>query len=91
VDRQGFLDKFTIDVSGDWIHYGSNNEAGTGSQSLTQEATYGAYPWLSYDATSTLRRVMPTAIQAVGEPPGRCTSWELGSLDTQDFDGRGRQ
>jgi len=61
---QGFLDKFTIDVSGDWISYGNNNEAGTGSQSLSQNATCGAYVWLSYDMTSTLRRAMPTAIQA---------------------------
>jgi hypothetical protein len=61
---QGFLDKFTIDVSGDWISYGNNNEAGSGSQSLSQDATYSAYAWLSYDMTSTLRRAMPTAIQA---------------------------
>jgi hypothetical protein len=61
---QGFLDKFTIDVSGDWISYGNNDEAGTGSQSLSQNATYGAYAWLSYDVTSTLRRVMPAAVQA---------------------------
>jgi hypothetical protein len=61
---QGFRDKFTIDVSADWIHYGNNNEAGTGSQSLSQNATYGVYTWLSYDMTSALRRVMPTAGQA---------------------------
>jgi len=61
---QGFLDKFTIDVSGDWISYGKNSEAGTGSQSQSQNATYGAYAWLSYDVTSTLRRAVPTAIQA---------------------------
>ena len=61
---QGFLEKFTIDVSGDWISYGNNNEVGTGSQSLSQSATYGAYAWLSYDVTSTLRRAMPTAVQA---------------------------
>jgi Putative MetA-pathway of phenol degradation len=61
---QGFLDKFTIDMSGDWISYGNNNKAGTGSQSLSQHATYGAYTWLSCDVTSTLRRVMPTAMQA---------------------------
>jgi hypothetical protein len=61
---QGFLDKFTIDVSGDWVSYGNNNEAGTGSQSLSQNATYGAYAWLSYDVTSTLRRAMPAAVQA---------------------------
>jgi hypothetical protein len=61
---QGFLEKFTIDVSGDWISYGNNDEAGKGSQSLSQNATYGAYAWLSYDVTSTLRRAMPTAIQA---------------------------
>jgi hypothetical protein len=61
---QGFLDKFTIDVSGDWISYGNNNEAGNGSQSLRQNPTYSAYAWLSYDMTSMLRRAMPTAIQA---------------------------
>jgi hypothetical protein len=61
---QGFLDKFAIDVSGDRICYGNNNEAGTGSQSLSQKATYGVYAWLSYDMTSTLRRAMPTAKQA---------------------------
>jgi hypothetical protein len=61
---QGFLDKFTIDVSGDWISYSNNNEAGTGSQSLSQNATYSAYAWLSYDMTSALRRAMPAAIQA---------------------------
>ncbi|MGF6985212.1 hypothetical protein QFZ99_004689 [Paraburkholderia atlantica] len=61
---QGFLDKFTIDVSGDWISYGNNNEAGTGSQSLSQNSTYGVYAWLSYDMTSIVRRVMPTAKQA---------------------------
>jgi hypothetical protein len=61
---QGFLDKFTIDLSADWTSYGNNNEAGTGSQTLTQSATYGAYAWLSYDVTSTLRRAMPTASNA---------------------------
>ena len=61
---QGFLDKFTIDLSGDWISYGNNNEAGTGSQTLTQSATYAAYAWLSYDVTSTLQRAMPTATNA---------------------------
>lgn len=61
---QGFLDKFTIDVSGDWVSYGNNNEAGDGSQLLSQNATYDAYAWLSYDVTSTVRRAMPAAVQA---------------------------
>jgi hypothetical protein len=61
---QGFFDKFTIDVSGDWVSYGNNNEAGDGSQLLSQNATYDAYAWLSYDVTSTMRRVMPVAVQA---------------------------
>jgi len=61
---QGFLDKFTIDLAADWISYGNNNEAGKGTQTLTQSATYNAYAWLSYDVTSTLRRAMPTVSNA---------------------------
>jgi hypothetical protein len=61
---QGFLGKFTIDLSAEWISYGNNSEAGTGSQTLSQSATYGAYAWLSYDVTSMLRRAMPTAAGA---------------------------
>lgn len=56
---QGFLGKFTIDVSFDWIYYGNNSEAGTGHQLLTQNSTYGAYAWLSYDLSDIARRALP--------------------------------
>src|ERR1700722_13247212 len=61
---QGFLDRFTVDVSGDWIYYGNNNEAGAGNQRLSQDSTYGAYVWVTYDVTSQVRRAMPTTAQA---------------------------
>jgi hypothetical protein len=57
---QGFLDRFTVDVSGDWIYYGNNNEAGTANQRLSQDSTYGAYVWVTYDVTSQVRHAMPT-------------------------------
>lgn len=61
---QGFLNKFTIDVSGDWIHYWDNTEAGSGNQTLSQDATFSAYAWLSYDVSSTVQKVMPGASNA---------------------------
>jgi len=61
---QGFLKKFTLDVSGDWIHYWDNTEAGTGNQTLSQNATFGAYAWLSYDVSSMVQKVMPGASNA---------------------------
>ena len=61
---QGFLKKFTIDVSGAWIHYWDNTEAGTGNQTLSQDATISAYAWLSYDVSSTVQKVMPGASNA---------------------------
>lgn len=61
---QGFLDKFAIDISGDWIWYGDNEEAGTGHQRLTQDSTFGAYAWLSYDVTPQVQRLMPKASRA---------------------------
>jgi hypothetical protein len=59
---QGFLGKFTIDVSADWIWYGVNDEAGNGRQRLEQDSSFGAYAWLSYDLTSLLRTAAPAAI-----------------------------
>jgi Putative MetA-pathway of phenol degradation len=59
---QGFLKKFTLDLSGDWIHYWDNNQAGTGHQTLSQAATFGAWSWLSYDTTSLLRSKLPSAL-----------------------------
>jgi Putative MetA-pathway of phenol degradation len=61
---QGFLDKFTLDVSVDWVYYGNNSEAGTGHQLLTQNSTYGAYAWVSYDVSDIARRVLPSASNA---------------------------
>jgi hypothetical protein len=61
---QGFLDKFTVDVSADWIHYWDNTEAGTGHQTLRQNETFGTYLWLSYDVTSLLQHSMPSVRQA---------------------------
>jgi hypothetical protein len=59
---QGFLDKFTIDFTGDWTYYGDNTEAGTGHQRLTEDSTFVAYSWLSYDVTSVVRSKLPAAI-----------------------------
>ena len=59
---QGFLNKFTIDVSGDWIYYGDNNKAGDGHQTLSQAATFGAWAWLSYDTSAVVRSKLPSAI-----------------------------
>jgi hypothetical protein len=59
---KGFLDKWTIDVSADWIHTWDNNQAGTGHQTLRQDDTFGTYVWLSYDVTSLLQHsIMPSA------------------------------
>src|SRR5262249_27132447 len=38
---QGFWDKYTVDVSVDWIHSWDNNEAGTGHQTLEQNEKFG--------------------------------------------------
>jgi hypothetical protein len=48
---KGFLDKWTIDVSVDWIHAWDNTEAGTGHQTLRQKEKFGNYVWLTYDLT----------------------------------------
>jgi hypothetical protein len=61
---QGFLERFTVDVSGDWIYYGNNNEASTANQRLSQDSTYGAYVWVTCDVTSQVRHAMPTTAQA---------------------------
>lgn len=59
---QMFLKKWTIDLSADWIYYGDNTEAGaTGSQRLSQAASYGAFAWLSYDLSDPMRRIMPSS------------------------------
>jgi len=61
---QGFLDKYTIDVSADWIWYGDNTEAGAGRQTLSQSSTYTTYLWLSRDMTSEVQQIFPSALNA---------------------------
>ena len=61
---QGFFDKYTIDIAGDWIWYGDNTEAGTGHQTLSQSDTYTAYLWLSRDITPEIQRIFPSASNA---------------------------
>lgn len=59
---QGFLRKFTIDLSGDWVYYGDNNQAGAGNQTLSQSSSYGAYGWFSYETTSLRRSKLPSFV-----------------------------
>lgn len=59
---QGFLDKYTVDVSGDWIYYWDNDQAGPdGHQTLSQNSSYGAWVWLTRDVTAQARSLVPTA------------------------------
>jgi len=59
---QGFLNKFTIDVSGDWIYYWNNTDFGAAHQTLRQDSTFSAYVWLSYDISSVLCTQLPANI-----------------------------
>ena len=61
---QGILDKFTIDVAGDWIYYWNNTEAGNGHQTLSQTSTYSAYAWLCYDVAPPMRELLPHSTRA---------------------------
>jgi len=61
---QGLSDRITLDVSGDWIHYWNNSDVGAGHQTLSQQSTYAAYVWLTYDITAALRKLEPHAGQA---------------------------
>ena len=61
---QGLSDRLTFDVSGDWIYYGNNSNAGPGHQTLSQQSTYSAYMWLSYDITPELHKLAPNAGRA---------------------------
>ncbi|MFG1403999.1 transporter [Xanthobacter sediminis] len=45
---QGLGNGFALQLSGDVIWYGSNTDAGGGSQTLTQDNTYQLQAWLSY-------------------------------------------
>ena len=61
---QTILEKFTIDVSGVWTYYGRNTEAGPTHQVLSQDSSFSAYAWLTYDVTSQVQRVMRSAGQS---------------------------
>ena len=56
----GPLDKFTFDVSADWIYYGNNPNAGNGNQTLFQNDTYTVYNWISYDVSDIVRGTFPS-------------------------------
>ncbi|MFG1419335.1 transporter [Xanthobacter sp. V0B-10] len=45
---QGFGNGIALQIAGDVIWYGSNDEAGGGYQTLTQDNTYQFQAWLSY-------------------------------------------
>ena len=61
---QGIGEKFAIDVSAGWTWYGDNTKAGNGSQRLTQDTSYEAYGWLTYDVSDAVRRAFPGALNA---------------------------
>jgi len=61
---QTLLERFTIDVSGVWTYYGKNTDAGPAHQILSQDSSWSAYAWLTYDVTSAVRRVMRTAARS---------------------------
>jgi hypothetical protein len=59
---QGFLNKFTIDVSGDLIYHRNKTDSGAEHETLGQDSTFSAYVWLSYEIRSVLRIQLPTNI-----------------------------
>ena len=59
---QGFLNKLTIDFSGDWIYYWNNTDFGAEHQTFSQDSTFSAYVWLSYDISSMLRTQLPANV-----------------------------
>jgi Putative MetA-pathway of phenol degradation len=61
---QGIGEKLTLDLSAGWTWYGDNNEAGNGSQRLTQETSYELYGWLIYDVTNAVRHAWQGASNA---------------------------
>ncbi len=53
---QTVLDAFTVDVSGVWTYYANNNDAGATHQTLSQDSSWTAYAWLTYEVTPAARR-----------------------------------
>jgi Putative MetA-pathway of phenol degradation len=58
---QTLFETFTIDVAGVWTYYGENTAAGPTRATLSQDSSWSAYAWLTYDVTPAVRRAMPTA------------------------------
>jgi hypothetical protein len=59
---QGFLSRCTIDVAGDWIYYWNNTGFGADHETLSEDSTFSAYVWLSYDIRSEPRTHLPANI-----------------------------
>jgi len=53
---QTILQAFTVDVSGVWTYYANNGDAGTTHQTLSQDSSWTAYAWLTYEVTAAVRR-----------------------------------
>jgi hypothetical protein len=62
---QTLFETFTVDVSGVWTYYGENTDAGPAHRVLSQDSSFSAYAWLSYDVTPAVRRAMPSAGQSL--------------------------
>ncbi|MDQ0503597.1 transporter [Xanthobacter agilis] len=50
---QGFANGFAFQIAGDVMWYGNNSDAGTGTQTLSQDNTYQFQLWLSYAFAET--------------------------------------
>jgi hypothetical protein len=61
---QGLGERYTIDLSADWVFYGDNTDAGPKRQTLSQNGTYDAYAWVTREVTSEVREVAPHAGKA---------------------------
>lgn len=46
---QGLPNNFSLDLTGDVIVYGDNDDGGNGRQKLEQDPTFEAYAWLTYN------------------------------------------
>lgn len=72
---QGLPGNFTLDLTADWILYGDNDEAGNGRQKLTQDPTFEAYAWLTYNLD-------PASWAAIGYQGSFGGDQELDGVDT---------
>lgn len=52
---QRFAEVWNTEVITDWTHYGNNNEAGNGHQTLAQDDTYTGQVWLTRDFGSSVQ------------------------------------